>query len=535
MSANNMNKLVNSITKMVEASEKIALPVLSVKLKKVAEAHPYDQTIIAMTNVVSKLSESKTFISQAEFKSLYNKLYTRNTKFAEYFKDEIGNVNNLATPTFAPKNEAPISSDFGTVADPVLADALNTAFGNKAPLKLYSKELAQKAKRSVSMNLENWNLKASKLEVESGNEHFIVVKADYDTPKGITSVLVPVEVNKDKVLEPSVFMANAGPQNLNHLNLKQYITSFAGTKLKVRANDIIDVLTKAISGTQEVSDAELALTKLNSSKEKIGDVGNIIGLTVQATSKNFEVNLPKVSEADSFAAKFSNPSGVANFKFGTEKINLGRDVIYRELVGFGIKNPQITVLSCDDSTVFYAVAINGGKTAFKVPVKFANNRLVNPDLLLCNGSVLPFTKTSINKLFVNDESDYKVAAVASPLYSLKPSDLVQNVREAMTEGNFAKAEDALNVLQQHGDEIAYRTALAAYMDGLSMKKIASATESQCSMIVKSASSKHPVCGHTGLPTHKVYQDAYGNCHPLYRKGMEESYQGAFFMNSKIFG
>jgi hypothetical protein len=55
------------------------------------------------------------------------------------------------------------------------------------------------------------------------------------------------------------------------------------------------------------------------------------------------------------------------------------------------------------------------------------------------------------------------------------------------------------------------------------------------MIVKSSSSEHPVCGHTGLPIHKVYQDDGGNCRPLYRRGMDETYEGASFMNAKIFG
>lgn len=535
MSFDNLNKLIGSIAKMVDNSEKIALPIITVRLQKMAELHPYDQTILAMANVISSLSEKKNFISRAELKNLYDKFYSRNTKFAEYFKDEIGEVNNLATPVFAPKNETPMVTDFGSVTDPVLVNALNAAFGNTAPLKTYSKEIEQKAKKVVASNLENWNLKASKLEVEAGNQHFMVVKADYDTPKGITSVLVPVEINKDKALDPSIFMANAGPQDLNHLNLKKYITSFAGSKLKVRANDIVDALTNATNGQTEISDAELALTKLNASKENIGDLNQVIGLTVENAPKNFEVNIPKLAEAESFAAKFNNPVGVANFKFGTDKINLGRDIIARELVGFGIKNPQITIFSCDDSSVCYAISVNGGRTAFKVPVKFANNRVMNPDVMICNGSVMAFNKQSINKLFVTEASDHKVAAVTSPQYALKSSELVENVRAAVDEGNYSKAEDALNVLQQQGDEVAYKAAFTAYMDGLSMRKSASSTESTCSMIVKNASSKHQVCGHTGLPLHKIYQDKHGNCLPLYRKGMEESYQGAFFMNSKIFG
>lgn len=531
-----MNKLVNSIAKMVEASEKVALPVLSAKLRKVAEVHPYDQTILSMSNVISSMSTSKTFISQAELKSLYNKFYTRNNKFAEYFADELGGATELLTPALAPKNEVPLSADFGTVADPVLANALNTAFGNNVSVKVFSKDHALLAKKAVASNLENWNLRASKLEVIAGNSYFIIVKADYDTPKGLTSVLVPVEIKNDKVLEPAVFMANAGPKDLNHLNLKGYVTTNAGAKLQIRANDVVDVLTNAITENREVSDAELALTRVNSAKERVGEIGQVVGLNVTAAPENFEVKLPKSKETESFEAKFSTASGIANFKFGTDKVSLGRDVIARQLVGFGVKGPQVSVLSCDDNTIFYAVSVNAGRTAFNVPVKFASNRIVNPDMILCNGSILPFTKQTINKLFATNQSDFKVAAVASPQYALKSSDLIQNVRFAVEEGNYDKAEDALNVLQQQDDEIAYRTAFAVYMGGLGMTKTASVEEVvQCSMTVKNSSSQHPICGHTGLPTHKVYQDSHGNCQPLYRRGMSESSQGGFFMNAKIFG
>ena len=57
----------------------------------------------------------------------------------------------------------------------------------------------------------------------------------------------------------------------------------------------------------------------------------------------------------------------------------------------------------------------------------------------------------------------------------------------------------------------------------------------CSMIIKSAASQHPTCGHTGLPIHKVYQDEHGNCQPLYRKDMPQKYEVSTFNTHKILG
>lgn len=540
MSRDKITSLVDSVANMLLDNEKIAIPLLAVKLRKIADSHTYDQTLIAMTNIISKMEDNnKLLISKAEFKNLYNRLYTKNTKFAEYFKEELGITDAPVATKTASKKELPISNTYDQVSDPVLANALASAFDRKIPLKLFSKEVAHRAVVAVASNLDAWNLKASKLEADGGNSHFIIVKADYDTPKGLTSILVPVEVARGKVLPPSVFMGNTGPQELNHVNIKSYISSYAGTKLMVRANDIVDVLTSAVTDNTDVSDIELALTKLNATRETSAPFfsDQVLGQVPQKQEKNLEITLPKLGQFQSFADKFESPIGYANFKFGTDKVNLGRDVIVRTLASFGISNSQISIANADDTVIVYAVSI-GGKTAFTVPVKFANNRLLNPDVLICNGSVLSFSKDSIGKLFAKNAMDFKAAAVASPGYGLKPSDLIANVREAMVENNYAKAEDALNILAESGDPKAYQVAFSAYMSGLSMTKTASdsAPEVKCSRIVTSSSSQHPCCGHTGLPLHKVYQDKHGICHPAYRKGMEESTDsGAYFMNSKIFG
>jgi hypothetical protein len=116
--------------------------------------------------------------------------------------------------------------------------------------------------------------------------------------------------------------------------------------------------------------------------------------------------------------------------------------------------------------------------------------------------------------------------------TLKPSEVLNNLRQAMNDGNHAKAEDALNVLANCGDKKAYDVAFQVYMEGLSGKKVA---ETKCSLMVKSAVSEYPVCSHTGLPINKVFQDKDGNCRPLFRKGMDETYEGASFINAKIFG
>jgi len=536
MSLDKIQQLVSSLAKNAKDNEKLATPILAAKLANCLEAYPGDQTIGAMSRVISKMAANQTlFIRKADLKSLYHKLHSRNTKFAELFQDELGVVDALPTPTVMQRDEATQVNPY-EVGDQVLANALDSVFDPSLPVKMYSQALANKAKASVISTLDAWNLKPNTLEVDAGSEKFLIIKADYETPKGVTSLYVPIEIHNNKVVEASVFMGNAGPQELNNINIKAYLTTYAGNKSKVTGASMLTVLTRAASENREVSDAEIALTKLNATRQGKSEFfqGQIVGQKM-ATASVKDVELPKSDEFVSFEKTFTSPSGIAEFQHGADKVRIAREHITRELVSYGHKNPQIVVTGSDDNTIFYGVSLDGGTVAFTVPVKLANGKLNKPNLLLCQGSVSSFSKEGINELYVNNQSDYKVAAAASPMFGLKSADLINNIKDAVAEGNLSKAEDALNVLANMGDDRAYAFGFQAFLTGLGSKKEAT-VETSCSMVIKNAKvSEHPICGHTGLPLHKVYQDKDGNCRPMYRKSMDETYEGAVFNNSKIFG
>jgi hypothetical protein len=532
MSVDKLHQLVGSLTKAVGDSEKLATPILAAKLNRCLAANPHDQTIGSMARIIEKMSDNNTlFIRRAELKSLYNKLYSRNSKFAELFQEELGETLSEPEVTTYVRDEALKSNPYH-VGDQVLANALESVFDRSLPVKMYSQPLANKAVKSVVSTLEAWNLRPTNLTVSDGNDKFIVIKADYETPKGITSFYVPVEVAKTEVLDPEVFMGNAGPQDLNHTTIKAYLTQHAGGKLKVDGTSILGVLTKAATEQRGVSDAELAVTRLNASRQGKSEFfqGQIVGLTVEAQAKP-DVQLPKSDEFVSFEEQFNTPQGLATWELGQEKVNTGRNHILRQLVSFGFNRPQVVVTGHDKQTLFYGVSLDTGKVAFTVPVKITNGKLHNPSVVLCNGSISTFDQEGINQLVLENKTDMRVAAAASTLSSLKPSEVINDLRAAVNESNYAKAEDALNVLAGSGDQKAYATGFQVYMQGLAGTKVA---ETKCSKMIKSAVSEHPICSHTGLPINKVYQDKDGHCRPLFRKGMDETYEGATFINAKIF-
>lgn len=537
MSIDKIAELAVSISKAADDSQKLTAPLLASKLKKCAESFPNDQTIRMMANVIAKLADKQVFITRGEVKKLYNQFYTRNTKCAQLLEEELGTINNLSTPTLYQRSEEVGEVNTASHADQILANALESAFDKTKPLKLYGKEVAEKATSAVKKSLAGWNLQASSVDVEDGDSEFLVIKADYDTPKGKTSLLIPVEVRGNKVTESSVFMCNAGLRELNHVNIKDYLSSHAGAKLKIKASDIISILHSAVSNKKEISNAELALARFKAAKlTKNAEVfgGQITGLEIDAPATP-DVQLPELGEKETFAAKFESPQGSASFTFGTDKVQGGASLITRVLAGYGHRSPKIKVSGHDTNSIFYAVALDNGRVGFTVPVKVAGGKLAQPSVMLHNGSLSAFSAENITKLQVANASDTKASAIASPLYGLKPSDLINEVREAVAAGNTARAEDALNCLKQAGDAKAYVIAFRVFASGLTGEKEEAKAESSCTMVVKNASSQHPCCGHTGLPLHKVYQDEHGNCRPMYRRGMDESYEGAYFMNSKIFG
>lgn len=535
MSIDKIQKLVSSLAKTIENSEKVATPVLAAKLAKYTEAYPHDQTIGLMSVVIEKMaSNNNLFISKSQLRGLYNKLYSSNTKFADLFENEMSSVEEAAPIKTFKHDDSPEINQYD-YADPVLANALNSVFDKNIPLKMYSEALSNKAKSSVSSTLSSWNLKPSCIETNDGNEKFLVIKADYETPKGITSFYVPVEVIGNKIVEASVFMGNTGVHDLNHSNIKSYIISQAGTKLAVNANKILNALNQATSENREVSGAELALIRLKANRNSQSEFSQnqIVGQKISEAYVK-DVELPRYDDFASFEKTFTSAYGQANFKFGSDKVKIARENIVRDLMSLGHKSSQVTVSNLDDNTIFYGVSLDSGKVAFTVPVKINAGKISKPSVMICNGSISSFDKAGINKLYINNETDYKVAATASLSYGLKPSDLINEIKTALAEGNHAKAEDSLNVLANAGDVKAYATGFKALVDGLNStdKKVEA---SKCSLMIKNSTSEHAICSHTGLPAHKVFQDKDGNCQPMYRKGMDETYEGASFMNAKIFG
>lgn len=531
MSIDRLHKTASAILTAVENSEKFLIPSFSIKLNKMAKAHPEDRTIGQMSQVVAKMSKNM-FITRGEIKDLYNKLYTRNTKFATLFAEEIGDVLKETQVKEYSRDAGETSQDLyekavEAVVDPILNKALATAFGDEK--EIYSNKAADSACSLCKRELSEFGLE-SEVSVQAGQEDLLICSASFETPRGKTSVLFPIEIQQNKALSPNVFFGNAGAVNLTKENLISYITRNAGSKLNINSKALLKAASNIKNKPKNVSDVEIALTKLNSKREQIAEFtsDNILFQKVASIPENMEVNVPKYEEGKYFEQMLGTSAGIAEFTFGKEKISAAKNNVLSKLARLGFSNIQIKVADVSEKEVIFAVASD--ITAFKVPVKIAD-KMVEPTFVIANGSIKSFDKAGLSSLIKENKKDFGVIAQVSANYGLKNSELIDIVRQAMVEKNYAKAEDALNVIQESGDELAFQTAFNEFKEGMLPQK--EAEVSKCSFIIKSANSQFPLCGHTNLPLHKVFQDKHGSCLPLHRRAELETYEGATFMAHKI--
>lgn len=536
MSFHELNKIVGRAAKALHDSEKFPVGVLAVRARKVAEAYPNDPTSVAMCNFLTKRASSESLISRAEFREVYRKLFSQNNHFGSLFTDELGSGPELVKPKVmhreASEGKNFTQEAYENLADPVLANALSEVFDPKGTYKPYSASLAKSAARTCLHELNRF-VAPKKIDVMAGQADLLICQASYETPKGWCSVLVPVEVKEGTALLPTVFLGKLGFLDISKESLEQHIKETAGQAFKIDVQQLLQTVASAKNGVKPLSEMEMIIAKARASKGNAYSVNNILYQEVDKVQPVLE--RPHTPETEEFAKKLSNATGIAEFKFGRPVVDKARKLLVLALTDFGYPHANVSVSDADDSTLYFAVSVDN-RAAFKVPMKLAgvkeNTRFYTPEIVISAGSLYNFSKVGISQMLSNDEVDQQMMAVASPAYGLKPSELIEQVRTSMLEGNFDRAEDALAVLQQSNSS-SFKEAFAIYQAGLGGQVKTASQQTCCSKQRKVAYSKHMICGHTNLPVHKVYQDQNGDCHPVYRKNISEA-EGGSFMHSKVY-
>lgn len=537
MSLERLQQLVTKAAKAVYDNEKFVTGVLAVRADKLAQQFPTDQTVVNMAGFLTKRAMKESFITRFELQDAYQRLYTNNNKFVGCFAQELGAVEAVKSNVMTrDAQEGSLTNEaFEKLADPVLVGALNSAFDKTIPYRPFSEKLAKDAEKGCLYSLKTLDLEAKKVATVAGREDLIICQASYDTPKGQSHVLIPVEIKNSKALLPTIFLGQEGFLNLEAASLQDHLLKTAGKSYKVDVEQLLEVLASAKNGTPEpLSEVELIVIRANAAKEtpSTHSVNNILKQAIDNPIPDVqETRYEQPQEVQDFAKRLTSAAGVAEFILGKKAVESGRNMIKFALDKFGYDKSQISVADNDKETIFYAVAVDN-KVGFRVPVKVANGKAQLPEFIVSEAGVSEFSKEGISELLAIGTVGTQEMVKASAMYGLKASELVEQLRQAIKEGNYTKAEDALTILRTAGDQKAYNVGYELYSAWLSGK--IEKTASSCSMQIKTANSQHILCGHTNLPLHKVYQDKHGDCRPAYRKDMSETSEGGSFLHSRIY-
>jgi hypothetical protein len=518
-------QMIKKVAASLENQETTPADLLAIKCAKALSHYPGDRTIGSVGAILEKMACSDKTVSRKELKDLYRKYYSNDSKFASVFAEELGEMPEHKPSVVFAEKTAPVEIKM-EAKDQTLLNALKNAWA-PGTSTVYSEKTAAKAKASVHSTLDSWNAKPAALIVDAGNENFIVLRAEYDTPKGRSSFFIPVETTNDKICQANYFVANDGHHDINYNSIKGYLTRNTGAQVKFAATDVLHMLVTATEKSRDPSDAEMALIRLNSVRNAgYAFDGQIYGQKVDAAPVK-DVAVVKSAMYEGVAEKFASAAGQASFMFGNDVVEKARSVVARELTGLGHKNSQVAVTKVADNTVYFGVSLPS-RLAFTVPVKIEEGKVKSPSVILCNGTVSSFDASGIAELA---DSDDLVSARLSVHAGLASNELLTMVKRALVEGNYEKAEDALNVLSMK-DKQSYLIGLGYFTSGLS--KTASA-ELVCDKQMMTKSSQHVICGHTGLPLHKTCKDKQGYCRPLHRQGQSDLFDTAFYSTSKILG
>jgi hypothetical protein len=536
-SIHNLKRFFDEISKKMASAERFFTGRLATRLTKAAQKYPSDQTIIQMAAFLSRRVDAPGghLISRAELMDVYNRLHTTNTKVGMFLQEELGPNPNSLPESHKMKRNANEGEQISheQFADQRLVAELESAFDKNTPYKPgFDPNAAKLAEKYVVATLPG----TPKVQAVDGREFAILCQATYETPKGPSNVLIPVEVVNGQPLIPRVFLSRAGFADLEQDALKNHVESTAGKYFKVNATKLFDVIKRAKFGTaKELDPVDRAVMAL---KAKTGtptnhDPNGILYQQVDPLQEQLKV--PERKDTKNFANKLNTTAGSAEFIFGKNVVNTGRGVVTMKLADIGYKNAQIKVSNFNDDSIIFSVAVNG--SGFKVPVKVAKNdkgelSVKMPTIIMAGGSVEPLTSTGIKTALGFGDKQSFASAIGLDLATSQ--ELINEVEKACDIGDYKKAGNVVGILDARGDETAFKYAFNLYMqslDGGKVKKTASVKPKIKTITI----GGNVVEASTGLPIDKIYVDDNGVIQPKYRKNMNKTDDVASggFMHSKI--
>lgn len=501
-----------------------------------------NQFAYVIEQMVDKRGNS-ALISQAEMTDVYNNLVrlSGNTKF----RDVLG-IFLLTHPTTKTasypndfvrmnrvdaENSQLSTNDF---IDSKLADALSRAFGGKPETKAYNTKAAEIGKGYVEVELQAIGYKRPRVELIGGDAFTLVYAAHIDTPKGIVSVAIPIEMSSGKLLLPSVFVADDRFEELTAQKFQSFVErKSVNGDFSVPSVDGITKAVKMLTGIEKTASREEFSASLNSFEaSEFKERGDMISLsTPELFSDKHSLPEPKPyidttakaempKELAHLAHDFENDLLEAASAFGKNIVQAGKRMVLSELSATGFKNTQIRFGSEDSSSVIYLAAIHTptGPVEIEIPVEMhvkadGTHTPLAPSYFAYDGLIEDFTPEKLQRFAIRrpqPSTGQKIYSTAHSYMTLP--ELRDEVVKAAMQKDYVSAEMILGTIQERFDEEAYKNAIADYHYILMHDNRVAGIEHSCSKPIKAGQgSIEARCGHFGVPMSKVVIGDDGQC------------------------
>ena len=503
MNLQDITSLITKAASAIEADETFALPIIAAKARREAQARPDDTHLVNASQVLTKMASDKMFINRAELANIVERFGASHSKLSQVFTEELGKRAEPKPQTFAREaNEGTsLDRDYQRFSDPILANALAGAFDANPTEKIYSTADAQRAQRAAYAQLINIGVLPKEVKTFAGRKDIIICQAVHDTPLGIANVLIPVELIEGRATLPQLFFTPSGFEEFDKEAYETHVLKVAGKGFRVDGAKLLDVLEQVKRGSSTiVNEVELAAIKVASEQGSTPSLENAI-YYAELVDPKADVALPQMPETPEakFADTLGKPDGIARFIHGDKIVEAGRALVIRKFAELGYKSVQVSVADVERDKVFYAVAIGTG-TGFKVPIDVVEGRVEQPKILFADGIVTAFTKEAISQIVKSGSGGNKRAlAAASPCYDLKPTELLNIVAESVKEGNYIRAEEAINTLGEI-DPQAQKVAISHMMSNIYAPGQSPAEE----MVALQKVAKQPVRDTPQFMTNKIF-------------------------------
>jgi hypothetical protein len=266
-------------------------------------------------------------------------------------------------------------------------------------------------------------------------------------------------MSEGKALLPDLLLTSDGFQEITQASVGEHIGKTAGKHIQINANALLEVLKSVIHPEKQTSQVEVAMVSMAAEKgQKLDSSSCLFGKMDEEIKP---VHTLRVAGVGEFEQKLQKPEGFADFIHGQKTVQAGRSVVLRKLAEFGFGKSQIKISDATESGITFSVAL-GSCTGLSVPVSIENKRVKEPMVAIADGSVIDFTKEGLNSLVSSNRSDGRAFAAASSCSDMKPTDLIKIINASIQEGNYFRAEEALNVLAATSPEN-YKIGLANYI------------------------------------------------------------------------